>query len=179
MCLDPATLAALTLAASAGQAVMAHQSADAQADAQDAQNELTKNILAQEESLTQMDLARQRQQEAENAAAEANAYASQARKDQGELDAILGEGFAGNTAGRKVAAMGIKQGQDVATLTSNSNRVQAELGFATSAASNAKNQKVASLRPGERPSLLGTALTIGGAGLQYGSSMNKINGKVK
>ena len=173
MCMPGAeTLAMLTMAMAAGQAVVAHQAGEAQADAQDAQNELTKNILQQESSLTQMDLARQRQQEGENAAAEANAYAAQALKDQGELDAILGEGFAGNTAGRKTAVIGIQQGQDFATLASNSNRVQAELGFASSAASNATNQKIASLRPGDRPSGLGTALTIAGHGMNYAKTIN-------
>ena len=180
MCMPGAeTLAMLTLASGAASALASHQAAGASADAQDAQNELTKNLLLQEQSLTQMDLERQRQQERDAAASEANAYASQALKDQGELDAILGEGFAGNTAGRKTAVMGIQQGQDIATLASNSNRVQAELGFASSAASNATSQRIASLRPADRPSKFGTALTIAGHGLTYSKTMSNLKAPPK
>lgn len=168
MC-EPATLSYLTLAIGAAGALAQHESANNAADAQNAQNQLTANIIKQSESLEQMDIARQRQQEYEAAAAEANTYASSARKELGMLDAVMGEGFAGNSGGRQLTTVGIKHGEDFATLASNSNKVQSELGFASSAASNARNQRLASLRDADRPSRFGTALTIAGYGVQaYG-----------
>lgn len=176
MCLPMAApmLAALTFASGAASTLMSYQSAKAQAMGHDAQNEQARKAFALEESLAQMDIARQRQQEHEAAAAEANAYAAEARREQGEVDALLGEGFAGNSGDRRTAALGIRQGQDMATLTSNASRVQSELGYASMAASNSARQKMASLRPADHPSKFGTALTIAGHGLTYAKTMNDL-----
>lgn len=183
MCVGAETLAYLTIAASAASAYVQHESANNAADAQDAQNKLTENILKQNESLEQMDLARQRQQEYEASAAEANAYSRSAQKELGELDALLGEGFAGNTASRQLTTVGMKHGEGFATLASNSNKVQQELGFASSAASNARNQRIASLRDADRPSKAGTLLTIAGHGMQayghYKTTTDKNYGSTK
>lgn len=177
--LGAGALAALTMATGAASAYVSHQSAENAADAQDAQNQLTTNILKQNESLEQMDLARQRQQEYEASAAEANSYAANARKEMGALDAILGEGFAGNSGNRQLTTVGMKHGEGFATLASNANKVQAELGFASSAASNARNQKIASLRAPDRPSKFGTALTIAGHGLTYAKTMSSLREPAK
>lgn len=177
MCLDPTTLAALSFATQATSAVYGYMAQSAQADAQEQQNRVARDLFAQEESLARMDLERQRQQEYEAAAAEANQYAAAARREMATFDALIGEGAAGNTANRRMAAIGIRQGEDLATLKTNANRVQSELGFQASAISNQRIQKVASLRAPERPSLFGTALTIGAAGIQYGNNLNRINGK--
>lgn len=181
--MSAATYAWLTLAGTAASTYVSHASAENQADAQDARNQLTANILKQSESLEQMDLARQRQQEYEAASAEANSYASNARKELGALDAVLGEGFAGNTGSRQLTTVGIKHGQDFATLASNSNKVQSELGFASSAVSNARNQRIASLRAADRPSMGGALLTIAGQGLKsygdYKTTTDKNYGSTK
>ncbi len=169
----------MMFASTAASAVVAHQSASAEAKSINASNELARNIARQDEQLSQMDIARQRQQEYEAAAGEANSYASQALRERGEMDAILGEGFAGNTGERRTAAMGIRQGNDMATLNSNASKVQAELGYASMAASNTRNQRIASLRDATGPSAFGTALTIAGSAMRTGQDINKINGKTK
>lgn len=168
-------LAALTFATGAASTVMSYQAAKAQAKGQDAQNEEARKAFALEESLAQMDIARQRQQEYENAAGEANAYAAEARREQGEVDALLSEGFSGNSGDRRLSAMGIRQGQDMATLTSNASRVQSELGYSSMAASNTARQKMASLRPSDHPSKFGAALTIAGHGLSYAKTLEGLN----
>lgn len=176
MCLPMAApmLAALTFASGAVSTLMSYQSAKAQAKGQDAQNEQTRKALALEESLAQMDIARQRQQEYENAASEANSYAADMRREQSEVDALLGEAFAGNSGDPRTATMGIWQGQDMATLTSNASRVQSELGYASSAESNSARQKMASLRPADHPSKFGAALTLAGHGLTYAKTMSDL-----
>lgn len=174
MCFEPTTLAALSLAASAGGAALQYMQADNAADAQEAQNRQMQEIWKQEEALAQMDLERQRRQEYEAAAAEANAYSMEARKQMAAAEALIGEGGAGNTGNRRLSTLGSQAGQDMATLRDNATKVQQELGFASAAASNSSRQKMASLRAPDRPSLLGTALTIGAAGIQYGNRMNEI-----
>jgi hypothetical protein len=165
MCLDPATLAMLTMAASAAQGVAsyaaANQQAKAQADAVNAQNRAT-----------QMDLERQASQQREDGAAEANAYAQQARRDMSLLDALVGEGAAGNSADRAGVVQTLKNEQDLATIQNNSRRGQSEIGFSSLASTNTAKQRMAAI---QRPSLLQTGLTIAGAGLNYGTTVNKIN----
>jgi Rps23 Pro-64 3,4-dihydroxylase Tpa1-like proline 4-hydroxylase len=178
MC-DPVSIASVALSIAGTYAQ--YETANNAADAQDAQNQLTRNILVQNESLEQMDIARQRQQEYEAASAEANAYSAQARKELGTLDTLLGEGFAGNTGNRQLTTVGIKHGEGFATLASNSNKVQQELGFASSAASNSRNQRMASLKDADRPSAAGAMLTIAGQGLNsykdYKASTTKTSTK--
>jgi hypothetical protein len=176
MCLPIAApmLAALTLAGSTAQTIVSYQAASAQAKAHDAQNEQARKAIALEESLGQMDLARQRQQDWEASATEANAYAAEMRRDWGEFDALVGEGFAGNTAERRAASTSIHHGQDLATLRINATRRQSELGFEGLAVSNSARHKMASLRAADRPSKLGAALTIAGHGVTYAKTMSDL-----
>lgn len=174
MCLDPATIAILTLAAQAGGAVMQHQAGQAQADAQDSANEQARKAFAQEEEMARLDVARQRQQEYEAAAEEANSYASAARREMASWEAMLGEAGGANGAGRRLATIGIDQGRNTATLATNATRAQAELGYSERAAAVNAQQKLTSLRAPDRPSLLATGLQIGSAALQYGGRMNDI-----
>lgn len=169
-------LAALTFATGAASAAMSHQAAKAQANAHNAENEQARKAFALEEALAQMDIARGQQQQYEADASEANDYASAALREWGEANALLGEGFAGNTGSRRLATVGIRQGQDMATLNSNSMRRRGELGFASMAASNSAQQKTASLRPADQPSKFGTALTIAGHGLTYAKTLNDLKG---
>lgn len=175
MCADPGTLAVLQLVASGAQAAMQFQAQQDAANAQDAANEIQRKQLMQEREQARMDAERQSQQQYEQSAAEVNQYAAQARRDMASFDALLGEGAGGVTAARKVAAIGIQDGQDYATLAANSTKAQAEIGLNERASINATNQKIAAIRPADRPSLLGTALQIGGAGIKYGMQKHQIN----
>lgn len=175
MCLDPGTLAALQLATAATAAVAAYQGQSSMADAQAKGNEIQTKQFLLEADQSRMDAERQRSEQYQAAAAETNRYAAEARANLASYDALLGEGAAGNTAGRKLATVGVQNGENLSTLASNATRVQAEIGMGERSSLNATNQKLASLRPVERPSLAGTALTIAGAGLKYGQQMDSIN----
>jgi hypothetical protein len=178
MCLpgvDPLTLTVLTLAAQAGSAVVQHQGQKAQADYTDKANDIARKQFSIEEDTQRMDGERQRMQEYQEAASEVNAFQAEAMREQATLDALIGESGGGNTGTRQLATLGTRQGQDLATLSSNFTKRQAEMGFQQSAAIGSTRAKASTLRPGERPSMLGTGLTIAGATLQGGSRMNEIN----
>ncbi len=167
-------LAALQLATAVGGALVAYQGQRNVAKGQELQNLLARNTFDQEEALGQQDLARQRQEEYEHQADEVNKYAASARRDQATFDALLGESGEGNTAQRRLSVLGITQGQDFATLTSNANRVNSEAGYQSAALTTQRNQKVASLRAPDKVSGFGTALTIAGHGLTYAKTMQSL-----
>jgi hypothetical protein len=91
------------------------------------------------------------------------------------MEALLGEYEAGNTGDRRMAALGVAHGQDLATVRDNASRRQQELSFAESAAIGGTRVKLASLRAPERPSSSGLALGLAGSALQFGSRMNQID----
>jgi hypothetical protein len=158
---------------------MAYKGAQNAADAQDAANRETERQLIAEQGRAVMDGERQAQQQYETAAAETNAYGMEVVKARGAYDALIGEGFGGNSGDRKLATMGIRQGQDLATIASNARKSAAEVQMGTANSVNATGQKFASLRPGDRPSALGAVLQLGGAAIDYKTSMNKINKEAK
>lgn len=164
MCLGVETLAAVQLGLTAAGAVASHQ---AEQDAADKQA----RAIQQQRDAARMDAERQQQQQYEEAAASANAHALQAHKEMAAFDAISLEAGGGATATRGGVAMGIRQGQDLATINANARRAQVEIGMGDLAAGNKAQQQMASIK---QPSLLQAGLTIAGAGVTYGNTMNKI-----
>lgn len=160
MCLDPITLAAISAGITATTAVVSH---NAQSDAAEQQGK----ALQQQRDAENMDNERAATQERERAAAEANAYASQANKEMAAFDAMTGE-YGGN--GRGMSTLGIQQGQDLATIQSNSLKGQAEIGFSDMASANKRTQGMAAIN---KPSILQTGLTIAGAGVNAASTYQK------
>jgi hypothetical protein len=164
MCLDPVTMAAISAGITGLQAVTGYA---AQSDAADAQA----LKINQERASARMDAERAQQQAYEQAAGEANAHSMKAASDMALFDAIAGENGGGVSSQRGAAAIGIQNGQDLATINSNARKGQSEIGFGDLAAGNRATQSLAAIR---QPSLLEAGLTIAGAGVSYGNSMNKI-----
>lgn len=164
----------MQLAATAAQAVQQQQAAEAQASAQAQANAITRQNIIQNQDQARMDAERQRSQEYTAAAAEANQYASKARSDLATFDTLLGEGAGGVTAQRKVASLGVQQGDGLATIQNNSTMKRSEISLQEAGAITQGNQQIASIRPVDRPSSIGTALTIAGAGIRYGQQMDAI-----
>jgi len=144
------------------------------ADAQAAANAEQKRQIRLQQEQASMDAARQRSQELEQSASETNQYAMEHYKAMASMDAIVGEGAGGVSATRNFASMGIKNGQDLATLGANSTKSQSEISMQEMSAWTSGNNQIASIKAPERPSLLGAALQIGGAAIDYGNTMNKI-----
>ena len=164
MCLDPVTLAGIGLAISGASAVASHE---AQSDAADAQA----RSIQQNRDAARSDAERAQQQAAEQQAGEANEQAMRSHRDMALFDAIAGENGGGNSSMRGAAALGIQQGQDLATVNSNAQKVQSEIGFGDLAAGTRASQGLAAIK---QPSLLEAGLTIAGAGVKYGTTMNRI-----
>lgn len=166
MCLDPATLSALTLAAQAtgavGTLVVANDSAKKQGAA-----------IAEEAASAQEDLRRRQQQEQEAAAQAINEEARAAMKDRALFDALSGEMGGGNSVDRARAAGEVQTGERLATTARNGQLATTETAFRSAAVNRSANSQLASLQGG---SVLGTALKLGSAALDYGTSMNKMKG---
>ncbi|GAB3491167.1 hypothetical protein GCM10027399_08970 [Curvibacter fontanus] len=146
-----------TLAISAYTAMQTHN------NQQDAANKLGEAIK-QTRDAARMDAEREQQQAAEAAAGEANAHSLQALKDMAAFDAVAGESGGGVSSQRGGAAIGIQNGQDLATVRSNAQRTQAEIAMGDLAAGSRAQQQMASI---QRPSAIGTYLTIAGHGVDY------------
>lgn len=140
-----------------------------QADSEAAESQAA--AVQQNRNAARMDAERLQQQEQEAAAASVNAHAMQAHKDMAAFDAIAGESGNSVSSQRGRAVMGIKQGQDLATITSNVRKGQQEIGFGDIASSNKSSQQAASIK---QPSLTEAGLTIASAGVRYGTDMNAI-----
>ena len=175
MC-EPATLLAAHLAITAASVAAQYQAQQEAADRQSAANTEQARQIKESQAQASMDAARQRTQATEQASAEANQYAMEHYKAMASMDAIVGEGASGVSAQRNFASMGVKTGQDFATLASNSNKTQSEISLGESAALKSGNNQLASIRAPERPSLLGAALQIGGATINYKTGMHKLDG---
>lgn len=171
MC-GPAALAVLQVASS----VLQYQQQSEAANQQNQANSIQRQQLRDQQSREQMDASRQRSQQWEQDAAEANAYAAEHRKQFATMDALIGEGAGGVSAQRKFSSMGVKQGQDLATLASNSTNARSEISLGENSRLQSSNNQLASIRDVGQPSILGTALQIGGAAVGYKSGMDKIAG---
>ena len=174
MCLDPLTLAAITASLSAAGAVAKYSAESDAADKQEQKNRIDRENLQSQRDTERMDAERAQQQAQEETAASVNAHAHTAFKDMAAFDAIASEAGGGVSSDRARGAMGIAQGQDLATITSNARKQQAEIGFSDLASASRLKQANASIQSVKRPSLLEAGLTIAGAGVNYQSSVNKI-----
>lgn len=174
MCLATTTLMAISAAMTAASAAAQYSSAQDAANKQEEANNNKRQALDQQRDGERMDLERQQQAEQEAAAAAGNAHAMQATKDMASFMAIAGESGGGASAGRGAAAIGIQNGQDMATLASNSRKQQVEIGMGDFASRNRAITGKAAIQAVAQPSLLQSALTIGGAATRYGTDMNKI-----
>lgn len=175
MCLDGGvSLMYLAAAASAASTMVQYSQASDAADEQEQTNKNTREALERQRDGERMDSERMQQQAQEEAAAAANAHAMDAYKDMAAFDAIAGENGGGVTSQRASAALGIRQGQDLATINSNAQKRQAEIGFGDFASSNRQKASMAAIPSVKQPSLLAAGLTIAGAGLSAQAGVNKI-----
>lgn len=146
------------------------------ASQQNRANEIQRQQIRDSQAREQMDAARQRSQQWEQDAAEANNYAAEHRRQFATLDALIGEGAGGVTAQRRFASMSVKEGQDLATLAANSTNARSEISLSENSRLQSGNNQIASIRDVGQPSVLGAALQIGGAAMGYKSGMDKIAG---
>ena len=170
MCLDPVTLGITASQMMAASAAITVASAVASNQSQAAQAAAQAKAVQQNRDAEHMDAERQQQQAAEVAAGTTNAHAMQAYKDMASFDAIAGEAGGGVTPQRGAAAMGIQQGQDLATVASNARKTQGEITYSDIASGNKATQGLASIK---QPSLTELGLTIAGAGANYGNAIYK------
>lgn len=170
-------MAALTFAAQAGQAVMQHQAANAQADATEQGNRIAAQQTQQALDERRNEQVRQMQQQYEQDASQANQHQLDAMRTQATMDTLLGEfGAAGGSADRRLATLSVRQGQDLATLRSNATKSQQEISMgARSDLISIANAGASQQRAVARPSLIGTGLTIAGAALQYGDRKRQMD----
>ena len=172
MCIDPITIA--TLAVSAAGAVAQHEQASDAADAQEQANKNTREALQRQRDGERMDAERAQQQAHEEAAAQTNEHSMAAYKELAAFDALAGENGGGGTSQRASAAMGIHQGQDLATISSNAQKRQVEIGFGDFASQNRQTSAMAAIPSVRRPSFMEAGLTIAGAGVKAYSDTQKI-----
>lgn len=135
-------------------------SAAAAHDQQRRSSNIAQDNLDRQQDLEQNDLARQQVQIHEAATAEANEHARRASADMALFDAVAGEYGGGNSVNSNRAAMGIQQGEGLATIQRNASLQSSEAGFASLASRVRYQGASASI---ERPSWLQTGLKIGGA----------------
>lgn len=162
MCLDPASMTALTLAKvsagmSAATAALSYVQGNAQASAQS-------QAIQRNAEMQQADLDRRAGEQAQATAAQMNDQARKAQADMALFDTISGEFGGGVTQQRASAAMGIQQGEALATIGKNHDSTARQGSFDSLAL---KSQTASQLASISRPSLLGTALTIGGSYVGY------------
>jgi len=168
-------MAMLTLAAQAGSQYVQHQGQKSQADYTTKSNAIATTAIENEATARQTEGGRLRAAEYQQDASEVNAHQLEAMRERATLDALLGEYGIGNTGDRRLAALGIAQGQDLATVRDNATRGQAELGLAESADVASIRSRVTGLPVAQRPSGAGLALGLAGSALQLGSRLDAIN----
>jgi hypothetical protein len=175
MCTGVELLMIASAVASAASAAQAHQAQKAQADYQNKANAIAEKQIGVEADMQRMDAERQREQERQQATSEANAYQLDATRERSHLDTLIGEQGGGNTGNRQLTALGVRQGQDYATMASNASNKQAELGFQESATLNSTRSKVTQLRPGVGPSGSSLALSLASTALTTAGRYQSIN----
>ena len=162
MCLDPATLTAMTVMNIAGAAVghiAGVQAAEAQGRA------VADQAAAQQEAISARTAELVRQQ-----ANEANKLSRQTMAEAATFDTIAAEFGGGQTAARMGAVLDVKAGEDIATLAGNHKAQLSQLGRESNAVASRAKSQLASI---DKPSILGTALKIGGAAMGDPSMKNK------
>lgn len=152
MC-EPATLGYLAFAMASTSAVMGHR---AQTKSAEAQGE----ALNEAQYLEQNDLQRQQSQQTAAISDQMNQHAREALREMSTAQAIAGEYGGGNTADRGMAVMGVQQGERLSTIGTNGALAQQQTGFDSIAS---KRRSLSQLKAIQKPSVLGTALTIGSA----------------
>jgi len=110
--------------------------------------------------LQQMDLARQHQQQTEAEAEQMNQANRQATQSKALFDAVAGEYGGGNTVDRTESIANVQANENLATMKRNADNASNENSFAQLATTSQANAKLSTINT---PSLLGTALQIGGA----------------
>ena len=151
MC-EPATLTMLAIAAVS--ATASYVQADKSAKVQEHNLEMDRNA-------TIMALTRQADQQGQQGAAQANEHARKASADAALFDATAGEYGGGLTSDRMRGVATIRQSEDLATIQSNATQAAGEGSFRQVGANRQADAALASI---SRPSGLGTALQIAGAG---------------
>lgn len=159
MC-EPTTIALAGLALSAATTAAAYVQADENADRQ-------QEALDKAEALNQMDLSRQRDQQAQAGAQQMNEAARQASKDMALFDVYAGEFGGGNSVDRAGTVKSVQNGEALATINQNIKTGMSENAFASAASVQQTNSRLASI---QRPSAIGTTLQIGAQGLNAYSS---------
>ena len=185
MCVDPVT--AISIAGTVAKFVGDSDTANKQQEYQDKQREadlrkqaIDRQNLQSQRDTERMDTERAMQQAQEEAAGTVNAHAQDAMREMAAFDAIAGEFGGGASSARGRAAIGIAQGQDLATISSNSRKRQGELGFGDLASASRFKQGTAATNALpvyaaiKRPSMLEAGLTIASAGINYQTAANKV-----
>jgi ATPase subunit of ABC transporter with duplicated ATPase domains len=152
MCL-PAIPIAMQLAIAAASAAATYSSQSRAANAQE-------RSIRQAGDLQQMDLTRQRDQQGEAAAQEANEHARSAARDAALFETVAGEYGGGNTADRASSVADIRTQERLATVGRNAELASQENSMATLASRHNTNARLASI---QQPSKVGAALSIAGA----------------
>jgi hypothetical protein len=159
-----ATLSALTFAAAAASSLLQFKAQSDQASAME-------QSAAHAEGQRLRDEDRQRQQQYQQDASEVNAYETEARRERAALEALIGEYGGGGTGDRQLASLGVRQGQDRATLADNASRRQQEISLGAAADIGSIRSKGASVA---RPSLAGLGLSLASSSLQFAGRQQSI-----
>ena len=134
---------------------------------QDQTNKRTAKAQQDANNLTQNDLARQQDQQYSAASAQMNDAAKRALHDQALFDTVAGEYGGGKSVDRISNVGTVNAGETLATIASNASTAASETAFRGLSATAMANSRLASM---QQPSMLGTALQIGGAALgTYGN----------
>lgn len=168
MC-DPVSIAIAGLALSAATTYASYAAAEDNADKQ-------QEALDKAENLNQMDLARQRDQQAQAGAQQMNEAGRQAAKDGALFDAISGEFGGGVSVDRAGAGQGIQNSEKLATINQNVKAGMSENGFASMASVQQTNSRLAAI---QRPSAIGSSLQLGASGLNIYSNYRKQTAEIE
>ena len=170
MC-DPTGMSYMYIAS----AVLAAGSAVAQHEQARSQGNKMADAAKRENELIQADLTRQADQQDAAARAELNAANRKAIHDAALFDVVAGEYGDGNSVGRARTIGNVQANENLSTIAANARTAQSETGFRRLSTLDTAQAKLAAIN---RPSVLGTALQIGGAGLNayagYKSAQPKV-----
>ena len=152
MC-EPTTIAVMSLA-------LATASAGAQYENTRKTASQTADNANRAAESAQADLNRQQQQTDAATAQQMNEAARKAQKDSALFDVVAGEYGGGNSVDRARTIGNLQTNENLATMTSNARTGAAENGFSQLATIAQAKARLAAIN---QPSMLGTALQIGGA----------------
>lgn len=136
---------------------------------QDEQASKQERALQKQADSRENDRRRQQDEAWRNATFETNELAKQAQSDMALFGVISGEYGGGNTVGRSMAVRQVQAGQNQAISIGNAQQGFTQLGFQGLSDVSQINSRMAAI---DRPSLLGTALSIGNA---YYSGQQRTN----